>query len=702
MGRLLKWLFGVLFFLVILVVVAVVVLPMLVDPNDYKGEIIARVKQETGRDLRIRDPLELSVFPALAVRLGGVSLSNAPGFGEAPFAAVEELDLNVKLMPLLSKRVEVDTVVLRGLGLSLGRDASGKTNWHDLIKESEHKDKPAAPQQEASASGGGGFSFAVQGIQVEDASVAWNDRQAGQKVTVDGVRLVTGSLAPGANVPVEGGFKLVSEKPQLTLQLGVDGTVALSGDLQRYNVDNLRLNLDAAGEGLPPGGIGLALTGNLAFDQGAGTLQLRDLAVKGPQVQINGELNASGLNADPSVAATLRLQETNLKNLLASFGTQIETTDETALTRASGELGVKFSGGALGVAPLKIKLDDSNLDGEVKIASFAGPTVRATVNLDEIDLDRYLPPPRQVAASDGKSEGAATDTKEDPFAALRTLDLDAKAVVGKLKINNLHLSGMQARIVSKNGVLTVDPAQANLYQGAFKGLVQLDARQAAAPKLRAKNALTGIQIGPLLQDLTGQDRLLGVGDVNADLRMTGLSEPQIRKTLNGTASIAFRDGAYKGINLADVIRQAKSALGMETKGATSGDNRTDFSELSASAKITNGVIDNQDLKAKSPLLRVEGKGEVNLPQDSIDYLVVTEIVESLEGQGGKARDELRGLPIPVRLKGSLQDPKPSVDLQAALSTKAKQQLEEKKQEVTKQIEKKAKEQINEALKGLFK
>lgn len=701
MGRLIKWLFGVLFFLVILVVVAVVVLPMVVDPNDYKGEIIARVKQETGRELQIRDPLELSVFPALAVRLGGVSLSNLPGFGEAPFAAVEELDLNVKLMPLLSKRVEVDTVVLRGLGLSLGRDTKGKTNWDDLIKGFEDKDKPTAPKTEESASVAGGFSFAVQGIQIEDASVAWNDRQAGQKVTIDGVRLVTGALAPGSNVPVEGGFKLVSEKPQLTLQLGLDGTVALSGDLQRYNVENLRLNLDAAGEGFPPGGIGLALTGNLAFDQGAGTLQLRDLVVKGPQVQINGALNASGLNADPNGEVTLRLQETNLKNLLASFGTLIETTDKTALTRASGELGVRFRGGALDVVPLKIKLDDSNLSGEIKIASFAGPVVRATIELDEIDLDRYLPPPRQGPAADGKPEGVATDTKEDPFAALRTLDLDAKVVVGKLKVNNLRLSGMQARIVSKNGVLTVDPAQANLYQGAFKGLVQLDTRQ-AAPKLRAKNALTGIQIGPLLQDLTGQDRLLGTGDVNADLRMTGLSEPQIRKTLNGTARFAFRDGALKGINLANLIRQAKSALGMETEGAPSGDNRTDFSELSASAKITDGIIENQDLKAKSPLLRVDGEGEVNLPKDSINYLVVTEIVGSLEGQGGKARDELSGLPIPVRFKGSLQDPKPSVDLQAALSAKAKQQLKEKKKEVTKQVEKKAKEQINEALKGLFK
>ena len=105
---------------------------------------------------------------------------------------------------------------------------------------------------------------------------------------------------------------------------------------------------------------------------------------------------------------------------------------------------------------------------------------------------------------------------------------------------------------------------------------------------------------------------------------------------------------------------------------------------------------------KSPLLRVDGKGKVNLPEDNINYLVVTEIVGSLEGQGGKGREQLKGLPIPVRFKGSLQEPKPTVDLQAALSAKANQQLQETTKDVTKQLGKEAKEKIDEALKSLFK
>ena len=320
-----------------------------------------------------------------------------------------------------------------------------------------------------------------------------------------------------------------------------------------------------------------------------------------------------------------------------------------------------------------------------------------------LDLDRYLPPPDDADQAPAQASGeqqAQAPADEDPFAGLRTLDLEAEATVGTLKINNLRMSDLKAVITSKKGVLRVDPAQASLYQGRFTGLVELDARQ-KTPKARLKPDLKGVQIGPLLQDLAGEDRLVGTGEVEADLRVVGLSEAQVRNSLNGIARFAFRDGAYKGINVANLIRDAKAKLGMSSQGAVAGPQQTDFSEMSGSAKITNGVIDNQDLVAKSPLLRIDGKGQVDLPKDKLDYTVTTEVVGSLEGQGGKGRDELSGVSIPIRLTGSLDNPKPTVDLQAALSEVAKQKIDEKKAEIQKDLQDKATDEVGKALKGLF-
>jgi AsmA protein len=242
---------------------------------------------------------------------------------------------------------------------------------------------------------------------------------------------------------------------------------------------------------------------------------------------------------------------------------------------------------------------------------------------------------------------------------------------------------------------------AELYEGKFDGRVVLNA-SGKTPKVAARNSLSGIQIGSLLQDVAGQDRLTGKGELALDINITGLTEPEIRRTLNGTSRFAFTDGAIKGVNIAQVIRQGSQALGMGGSGVSTGTpGQTDFTELTGSLQMTNGVIKNQDLKAKSPLLRIEGKGTVDLPQDTIDYLVETVLVRSLEGQGGKGRDELAGINIPVRVTGPLTSPSYRPDLEAALSAKAKAQLEEKKQELQQKAGEKIQEEMGDALKGLF-
>ena len=116
-------------------------------------------------------------------------------------AEIDRLGLKVKLMPLLSRQVEVDNVLVKGLRLNLEKDAKGRTNWEDLAAQ---QDKPAAPDPAGPAvDQGPPFALSVQGIEIEDARVSWDDRQSGQQYVVDGARLVTGALAPGVKVPIE-------------------------------------------------------------------------------------------------------------------------------------------------------------------------------------------------------------------------------------------------------------------------------------------------------------------------------------------------------------------------------------------------------------------------------------------------------------------------------------------------------------------
>ena len=695
--KLLKWFFGLVFGLIFLAVIAVVVATLVVDENAVKEKISAQFESTTGQSLRLEGPLGWSVFPWVGIKLVDVQIGSAPGFGDEPLAAVQKLDIKVGIMPLLEKKVAVDTIVLKGVRLNLRKSKDGRTNWEGLTGAGGGKEKEAAAESKPGGeeqSQFGGFEIQLKGIELEDVSLHFADEQEGVNVKLDDLAVKVGELVAEKPVPLRVSFKLENTKPVMKLDFALSTDMTFSKDYQRLDLAALAVDLNAAGEGLPSQGVKLALAANVALDNKQGALAVSDLSVSGLNVDITGALSVTELNAKPKLEAKLALQNTNLKELLEIAGVSIVTADPKALTRVSGKIHVQQQGETLTAKPVSIKLDDSSLDGELKLLSFDGPVVRASFKLDAIDLDRYLPPKAEEEAAAGKEQEQTAAAAEKPdFSALRKLDLDAKFSVGRLKINGLKMANIVLNVKSRKGVLSMDPISAALYEGKFQGSVKLDVRK-DTPRFSAKKTLSGIQIEPLLNDLTSKAQLSGVGDIKVDISSMGLDDATIKRNLNGSFSINFRDGAYIGFNLAQAIRKATG------QAASDAPQKTDFAELKGSGVIKNGVVKNDDLYLASPALRVTGKGKVDLVGNQVNYLLTTKVVGSLEGQGGS--DKLKGVAIPVRIKGDLSNPSPSVDLEAALKANAEHKLEEKKQELLDKAGEKLQDKLGkDALKGLF-
>jgi len=180
-----------------------------------------------------------------------------------------------------------------------------------------------------------------------------------------------------------------------------------------------------------------------------------------------------------------------------------------------------------------------------------------------------------------------------------------------------------------------------------------------------------------VKDLADSDILEGKGDVAADVTSQGDTVSALKKALNGSASLKLADGALKGIDIAGSIRSAKAKLGAlsgEQTQAADSRQRTDFSELTATFRIANGVARNNDLDMKSPLLRVGGEGEINIGADSLNYLVKASIVGTSKGQGGREVEELRGVTVPVRVSGTLAAPSYKLDFGSTAKDAAKQAI----------------------------
>jgi AsmA protein len=229
--------------------------------------------------------------------------------------------------------------------------------------------------------------------------------------------------------------------------------------------------------------------------------------------------------------------------------------------------------------------------------------------------------------------------------------------------------------------VTVSPLSANLYGGSMNGTAAVNAAS-AAPQFALKQNLSGVLVGPLLKDLANKDMLDGKGTVNVDVHTQGTTVGALKRAMNGGASVYLRDGSIKGIDIAATVRDAKAVLGtlntMKGEKTQAADNskKTEFSELSGTFAITNGVARNNDLALKSPLLRVTGAGEINVGADTINYLVKASIVGTLTGQDGRSLNELKGVTVPVRASGPLTAPSFALDFNALLTDTVKQKAED--------------------------
>ena len=277
---------------------------------------------------------------------------------------------------------------------------------------------------------------------------------------------------------------------------------------------------------------------------------------------------------------------------------------------------------------------------------------------------------------------------------LRQINANGTLDIGQLKASGVHSQNIHIEVNAADGLVKLTPMLADLYQGHYQGNVILDARSKTL-KVGIDEHLKDVKAGPLLKDLTGNDRISGTANANVKLDGSGNTVPDIQKTLSGNGNFAFVNGALKGINIAESIRKAKAALKGESLPASSALEQTDFSSLTGSFTANNGLIDNKDLQVMSPLLRITGAGKVNLPTQKIDYGLKVAVVGSLQGQGGKTLDDLKGVTIPVKISGDFNNPKPTVDLASIVKDKAKEELKKKATE-------KLKEKLGSDLGGLLK
>jgi len=673
MSKLLKYTFYLVSLLVVLFIALVIAVSVLVDPNDYKGELTDKVQQATGRSLTIEGDLSLSFFPWFGIEIGKTELGNAPGFDGKVFAKIDQVAVNVQVLPLLRKQLVIDEIVLDGLSVHLMRNAQGKTNWDDLISATEAKkksprNKPSEKnfqkemQEHHEGMGDMMKGLDIGGIRISNASLEWVDLKNKVGWSLNYMNLNVGAVATDKPIPIK--LSVVATDKNAAKEYPLSLSTVMTMNYERHQMQFSDLELSLA-----------------------------DLTLKG-QISMSGE--------ELQMKGKLASNEFVPKDLLAGLGIKLPATqDGTVFGKASVATEFSMAPNSLLLDNFVLKLDDTSVQGNVKVGPLSPAGIHFELSIDELDADRYLPPAPGATGKQAAQQHSKAAASEDaplpiPVEMLRGLDLRGQLKIGKLKAYGIRSSDIRISLSADKGLVKISPATAKLYDGIYAGDIKINVR-GKTPVFSINEKLTGIQAEPLLKDVADIKLLSGRADTSAKVTTRGNSIAQLRKGMNGKMSFSFTDGAIQGANIAHMLRKANATLTGAPQPPDEPE-KTDFTSLTGTAKIVNGVIQNNDLLATSPLLRITGIGQIDLVREIINYRVETVVVATLEGQGGASMDKLKGVPIPVKITGPLRDPKFKVELGKVLT---KQQKAKLKKKIDKEKDK-ARQKLNKKLKDLLK
>lgn len=421
---------------------------------------------------------------------------------------------------------------------------------------------------------------------------------------------------------------------------------AFSGRLQRGGTAPLDVAFKSAAptgsfDALRLPGFEATLDSRGAQRQLAATLKA-NLLLKQAQAATSGK-NGAG------TPASITADALTLQSLIQNPGLQPLKIDAKGSASASAEraawtLSGDINGGVF------------NTDGTALLGG-AVPKVSAKARFDTLDLNRLLLNP---ALADAPAEAGAAPAKNAPAAAeadtpvdlsaLRSLDGQFSLQAASFAIQRYKVASARIDATLNDGLLRVTTLQGKVWGGSIEASALAEA---ASGRVGFKGTASGININSALKDVAAKDWMDGTGRVTMDVEATGRSVNALKSKLQGQMALQLRDGAIKGINLAKSLRQAKAAIGLQQDAVqkASETEKTDFSEMSASFQIANGVASNKDLDVKSPFLRLGGEGAIDIGQSRIDYLARATVTGTSKGQDGADLAALKGLQVPVRLSG---------------------------------------------------
>jgi AsmA protein len=306
MSKVLRILFTFIGAVILLGLVSLIGLVVFVNPNDLKPQISQAVTKFTGRQLQLGGDIQWSIFPWLGLQLNDAKLTNTPGFGDSPFAQIRKLDIQVRLLPLLHKQLEIGKLQINGLTLNLSKNAKGQVNWEGPLTTSQ---KNTGHSQNNLSDNLKPIGFIVTGLNIRNGHIIYRDQQKNKYFEITEFQLKSAHLAINKTSPFSIQFNLQANSPNINATVKLYSNILLSTNKNHLALNQLNLNSFLKGPNYPKGGLPLSLKGNIDIDLNKQDIIVDQLIAFINQIKLTGRVIGQHFLNDPFFSGTLNSQQ---------------------------------------------------------------------------------------------------------------------------------------------------------------------------------------------------------------------------------------------------------------------------------------------------------------------------------------------------------------------------------------------------------
>ena len=462
--------------------------------------------------------------------------------------------------------------------------------------------------------------------------------------------------------------------------------------------ENLLLTPSAIVYGTPPNTKAIeVISADIATNLQDGNISIPELFLRGLESEAKLSGSISNMRSSPTGSIQVNASGIKPRRWLDFLDIDFQSNDDGALQELDAMIAAEFSESSIAVNRLDFRLDDSHLNGKLKIQRLPKAHAEFDLTLDKIDFDKYLKTDQNPPLS---PETAALGATMLPNDFLKSLSGNGKIKVGVLKISGLTIGKLIINGLADNGRIEINPINATLYDGKYSGVVSVDATKQDTA-INIKTQLDGLEIGQLLHDKAGGNYLKGTGNLKLQLEASGKSTEQLVRSARGNSILTLNKGVFTGVDAPAILATVERILECKCLQSPPQGGETKFERLNATVAFNNGNLSNNDFFVEGKGFVIEGSGRANLIKEQLQLDLALAVPQSrVQGEGRSYN--LGGYSIPLRCNGDFQNPGCKPNLQPLVKDIVKIKA---KKEIEKVISKKIKGAIGsdaeKALKKLF-